>query len=136
MSSETSKTNATTTTRRDVTTAARRLGASVSVRRDRDNLVNEVLIDAPAGHVFASSGVHQLVCAGSDGESLDALYADALERLAMGTTPCDDVACDVCRPAQSCPEPGCTVKVARYNFPDGVLRCAKHAKAAARRVQQ
>jgi len=81
-------------------TAVCKVRGTLTVHRDRERLEHEVLVDAPAGYVFRSSGVHQLVCAGADGTPLSDLYADAFERVSLGIEPCDDPECDVCHPEE------------------------------------
>jgi hypothetical protein len=87
-----------TPTRRTLNATARRLGAVLDYRHDREGLEHEVVADAPAGSVWRDSGVHQLVCAGADGTPWAALHADLAERMAFGVEPCDDPTCDVCHP--------------------------------------
>lgn len=77
---------------------AKELGCIVEVKKDRENLEHEVLVTAPNKQVFLCSEVHQLVCAGSDGTTLEELYADAFERLSYGVGPCETNDCDVCHP--------------------------------------
>ena len=79
-----------------LTALARKLGARLSVHRDRENLEHEITADAPDGKVWTAAGVHQLVCSGADGTTMDELREDMYERMQYGTEPCADTDCDVC----------------------------------------
>jgi hypothetical protein len=87
-----------TPSRASVRLRAAQLGALVHFHVDREGLEHEITIDAPDGYIWTASAVHQLVQCGADGTPMDALAADALERMAYGLERCDDPDCDICHP--------------------------------------
>jgi len=71
----------------------RELGADFEVLRRPPALDCQVL--APFGRTF-EGGLHILVGHQLPGLSVSDIYNDLLQRLELGTFPCDDVACDSC----------------------------------------
>jgi hypothetical protein len=84
------------TTRRALTAAVHKIGATIDYRVDRFGSSHEVVITAPNGKVFAASGVHELVSTTDDDGPIDTLYADALLRVSAGLAGCDDSDCEWC----------------------------------------
>jgi hypothetical protein len=92
----------------DLKRSAARFGATIEDHSDRRTA--EYQVAAPTGHVWNCTGdIHWIVLhwhkldAGDQNrpawpaEKAEAI-ADAIERIDMGTTPCDDPDCDVCHP--------------------------------------
>lgn len=82
--------------------AAKKLGAEVN----GETIDNEACytVDAPAGKVWETTGdVHMLTVWWRTDEPgfRDNAIADALERMELGLTDCDDPECDYCHPENS-----------------------------------
>jgi hypothetical protein len=64
----------------------------------------EIIIDAPAGMIWWSDGLHCLVHSQWDAETksgrqpTEELWRDALDRIKLGLTKCEAVDCDYCAP--------------------------------------
>jgi hypothetical protein len=59
----------------------------------------EALIEAPTGHVWRGSDLHELVIEQAEGEPRSRVWTDAMERMALGVEPCTNGACDWCASA-------------------------------------
>lgn len=58
-------------------------------------------VDLPAGKTWDAGGTHSITeyYANTGGQSWKPqAYQDAIDQMRMGTSPCEDPACDVCHP--------------------------------------
>jgi len=85
-------------TKAQVTKAAARLGAEVSI--DESSCAT-IIVDAPRGSRFSASGTHLIVAHAYPGDRPDA-WGDLFDRLGYGVEPCPRGGDDECRCA-GCP---------------------------------
>jgi hypothetical protein len=71
------------------------LGASID---ERNSIGKDILVDAPVGKVFKSSGLHYF-CIGGESEPdvrMPEIWDSVIEEVADGIKDCDDEDCEVC----------------------------------------
>lgn len=89
------------TTRQQVLQRAKALGATIDIRKDRgtqfrSELHHEIVIEAPFGHIWSGTDIHERVIVGDVNAPLAALYPIAIEDMAAGIEPCTDNECEWC----------------------------------------
>lgn len=78
---------------------AKRLGVEIDQGVDDERRLVELTCEAPAGFVWSSSGVHELVACRSGDEcntTADELWRDVAERMSHGVERCSVESCEWC----------------------------------------
>ena len=82
-------------TRTDLRRAASKWNATLTFISDGPEL--DVEVEAPAGKLWACDDLHALVgCQDRDFDSVGGVYADLLDRMESGLTPCTAPGCEWC----------------------------------------
>ena len=81
-------------TRREVLHLADKHGGKVDIKSEAPDL--HVAIEAPAGHIWSSFEVHELVSSQWDDDPTWTVWNDLYEGLAMGTEECTVPDCEWC----------------------------------------
>ena len=88
-------------TRAQVMHRVKQLGATIDIRADRgtrfrSQLHHEIVIEAPVGHVWSGTDVHERVLVAETNAPLASLYPLAMDDMAAGVEPCTDEGCEWC----------------------------------------